>query len=299
METIRENAEEAFAERIRELNAYGTYSRCLHLRFSELAWDADEWFPDVREEIKSVLTADKIEFFLCHDGDVFVLARSIDRKVLNKLLTHLSPLLTPTPIEGLVSLFETSFSMDKLLDIAEEKMVQKQARKKENLDMNTQKKKMRFLNLNNPTAAKQTISMRRAKHTNLEVLIVDDDPFVRKLVCAALEGDGFNVSTAENATEALHSFIRKAPHITFLDIGLPDADGHDVLNKLFEADPEAYVIMLSGYGNRENVIKSIKKGARGFVGKPFSKQKLMQYVQKCPAALKYINATPKENIYAQ
>ena len=79
-------------------------------------------------------------------------------------------------------------------------------------------------------------------------------------------------------------YVTHAPDVLFLDIELPDITGHDVLQKVLEMDPDAFVIMLSGNGNKENIFKAMKTGAKGFVGKPFTKDKLLQYILKCPKA---------------
>ena len=78
------------------------------------------------------------------------------------------------------------------------------------------------------------------------------------------------------------SYVNKAPDVLFLDIGLPDINGHEVLEKLFKLDPDAYVVMFSGNGDKENIMKAVELGAKGFVGKPFSQEKLLQYIQKSP-----------------
>jgi DNA-binding NarL/FixJ family response regulator len=52
--------------------------------------------------------------------------------------------------------------------------------------------------------------------------------------------------------------------------------------RLLELDPDAYIVMLSGQGNRENILHSMQLGAKGFIGKPFTPEKLFSYVHKCP-----------------
>ena len=81
---------------------------------------------------------------------------------------------------------------------------------------------------------------------------------------------------------ALMGYVNKAPDVLFLDIGLPDIDGHAVLEKIFKLDPDAYVVMFSGNKDRDNVMKAVELGAKGFVGKPFTSEKLLQYIQKSP-----------------
>lgn len=68
----------------------------------------------------------------------------------------------------------------------------------------------------------------------------------------------------------------------FLDINLPDISGHDVLARLRDIDPQIYAVMLSGHTQSENVMEALKMGAKGFVSKPFTKEKLLQYIAKCP-----------------
>jgi two-component system chemotaxis response regulator CheY len=70
--------------------------------------------------------------------------------------------------------------------------------------------------------------------------------------------------------------------VLFLDIGLPDIDGLKVLERIFKLDPQAYVVMFSGNGSKEHIMRAVELGARGFVGKPFTKEKLFQYIEKSP-----------------
>ncbi len=84
------------------------------------------------------------------------------------------------------------------------------------------------------------------------------------------------------ATYALDKYTNIAPDILFLDINLPDVTGHELLEKILILDPDAYVIMLSGNCDRDNITQAISKGAKGFIAKPFTKDKLFQYIDRCP-----------------
>ena len=92
----------------------------------------------------------------------------------------------------------------------------------------------------------------------------------------------YKVYATQDGQGAVLNYLNKAPDVVFLDIDLPDMSGHDVLSKIFALDPEAYIIMFSGNGDRGNVLKAIERGAKGFVGKPFSQDKLTHYIQKSP-----------------
>ncbi len=78
------------------------------------------------------------------------------------------------------------------------------------------------------------------------------------------------------------AYINYAPHVVFLDIHLPDRNGKEVLDKIKLIDPESYVVMLSADSIADNVISTKSKGSVGFIKKPFSKEKLIQYIEKCP-----------------
>jgi len=127
----------------------------------------------------------------------------------------------------------------------------------------------------------QSLQKRRSSRKSLEVMIVEDDPFSQKLVSNILN-DHYSVHVTSDGYGALMSYVNFAPDVLFLDIGLPDIDGHEVLEKIFIIDPNAYVVMLSGNGDKENIMKAVTSGAKGFVGKPFTQEKLFQYIEKSP-----------------
>lgn len=115
------------------------------------------------------------------------------------------------------------------------------------------------------------------------VMIVEDDPFTRRLVLMALKAD-FDVVEAENGASAIEAYQTYAPDAAFLDIELPDTNGHIILKKLITADKGAFIVMLSANSMKENVLAALEIGAQGFVTKPFAKEKLMHYLNLCQMA---------------
>lgn len=111
---------------------------------------------------------------------------------------------------------------------------------------------------------------RKRAHSKLSVLIIEDQPFLRHLLFEALRKD-HDVAMATSVREGLAIYIKEAPHIVFLDIGLPDASGHLLARKLREIDNTAYIVMVTGSRLRDDVEAARKNGARGFIVKPFSK----------------------------
>ena len=92
----------------------------------------------------------------------------------------------------------------------------------------------------------------------------------------------FTIATAATAAEARVAYMASVPDIVFLDIGLPDATGHTLLTEFTALDNEAFIVMLSGNSFQTDIVKAMRCGAKGFVGKPFSRAKLLQYVAQSP-----------------
>jgi two-component system chemotaxis response regulator CheY len=118
------------------------------------------------------------------------------------------------------------------------------------------------------------------------VLLVEDDPVSLHLTRKAL-GTECQVITAQNGMEARNAYVLNAPDLVFLDIGLPDVDGHKVLERLLALEPGAHVIMLSGNSYRQEIVKAVQAGAKGFIGKPFTREKLLQALRTSPAYREY------------
>ncbi len=123
--------------------------------------------------------------------------------------------------------------------------------------------------------------MRREARKTSAIMVVEDDAFTQKLIQNTIK-DTHKLSIAGDGQGAIMTYVNKAPDVLFLDIGLPDIDGLKVLEKIFKIDPHAYVVMFSGNGDKKNILKAIELGAKGFIGKPFTKDKIFQYINKSP-----------------
>lgn len=118
------------------------------------------------------------------------------------------------------------------------------------------------------------------------LLLVEDDPFTLQLVRLALK-DSFEIIAAETARQALAYYQRHLPDMVFQDIQLPDGNGINILEQVNIADPNAYVVMLSSHSQKEIIIDCQMKGAKGFIGKPFTRQRLND------AAVKFLDFKKK------
>jgi len=118
---------------------------------------------------------------------------------------------------------------------------------------------------------------KRAERKNTHILLVEDDAFTLSLVEQVLKN--YVVIKTMDGGDALETYMLNAPDVVFLDINLPHVNGHEILKAILAFDPAAFVVMLSGNSYKEDVAKAIQNGAKGFVTKPFPKEKLMSYVK--------------------
>ncbi len=99
------------------------------------------------------------------------------------------------------------------------------------------------------------------------VLIVDDQPTIRKSLRHLLERKGYRVSEAESGAAGVQAAQVAEPEVILLDLKLPDADGLEIMERLHGVCPEAAVILLTGHGSVEVAVTAIKKGAEDFLEK--------------------------------
>jgi two-component system nitrogen regulation response regulator NtrX len=108
------------------------------------------------------------------------------------------------------------------------------------------------------------------------ILVVDDEPDIRRLVQEILEDEGYRVDIAENAVEARKRVAANPPDLVLLDIWMPDTDGITLLKEWAATGrPEMPVVMMSGHGNIETAVESTRLGAYDFIEKPVSMAKLL------------------------
>jgi excisionase family DNA binding protein len=114
------------------------------------------------------------------------------------------------------------------------------------------------------------------------VLVVDDDPGVRQVVRANLESEGYAVREAGSAAEGLAALEEEAPDLLLLDVMMPEVDGWEMLRQMQErfgvgAIP---VLVFSGKVEERSVSDAAARGARGFLGKPFDLQQLIDQAKQ-------------------
>ncbi len=115
-----------------------------------------------------------------------------------------------------------------------------------------------------------------------EILVIDDNPDIRLLVCNILEEQNFKVRTAANYDQAVFEINKRLPSLAIVDIKLdkPDKDGIDLLKLITKKNKHIPVIMISGHATVKVAVEAIRLGAYEFIEKPFSKEKIINYVNR-------------------
>ncbi len=102
------------------------------------------------------------------------------------------------------------------------------------------------------------------------ILVIDDEPSMLDLLDTVLRRKGHEVVLTEHGQKGVKLFQREHPHVTILDLKIPDMDGLVVLKEIRTFDPNAPVIILKGFGTEESVRQARKLGVTEFLQKGFS-----------------------------
>ena len=114
-----------------------------------------------------------------------------------------------------------------------------------------------------------------------KILVVDDSDFSRNSISRMLDNKRYNIiGEASNGTEAINSLIERIPNIAIVDIVIPGMSGFELAKKISEISKEVYIIMISSLAQENIVIDAISSGASDFLQKPFTKEVLINSIEK-------------------
>ena len=108
----------------------------------------------------------------------------------------------------------------------------------------------------------------------LKVLVIDDEPPIRKLLKMGLSTQGYQVLEAPNGKTALEALAQK-PDLVILDLGLPDIGGHDLLRTIRARNESVPIMVLSSRGDEAGKVQALDLGADDYVTKPFGMEELL------------------------
>jgi two-component system KDP operon response regulator KdpE len=112
----------------------------------------------------------------------------------------------------------------------------------------------------------------------VSVLIVDDEPPIRRLLRTSLLAQGYRVTEAERGTEAIESIRQQRPDLVVLDLGLPDIDGLAVIQRVRQ-DSLIPIIVLSSRSDERGKVKALELGADDYITKPFGMEELVARIR--------------------
>lgn len=124
------------------------------------------------------------------------------------------------------------------------------------------------------------------------ILVIDDESQIRKLLEITLEASGYKVSFAVNAKEGILAAANHPPDLIILDLGLPDDDGQNVLKQLREWYNNP-ILILSVKNAEEEIVRALDNGANDYLSKPFRSQELLARIR---TALRMVHGNKNEAV---
>ena len=113
----------------------------------------------------------------------------------------------------------------------------------------------------------------------LRVLVVDDEPPIRRFLRTSLAAQGYDIIEAEDGTKALEEVRRRSPDLLVLDLGLPGIDGLEVIRRLRGSGVTLPIIVLSSRVDEAGKVEALDLGADDYVTKPFGVEELLARIR--------------------
>lgn len=129
------------------------------------------------------------------------------------------------------------------------------------------------------------------------MVVIEDDPQIRRFLRPALTSRGFRVAEAANGEDGLREAASRPPDLIILDLGLPDLDGLDVIRRLREWT-QVPIIVLSARGQEQDKVSALEAGADDYLTKPFSIGELLARIRVALRHADRAAAQPSEPAFA-
>lgn len=123
------------------------------------------------------------------------------------------------------------------------------------------------------------------------ILIIDDEPIIRKLLARMMELEGYGVCQAADRASGLKLLTAKMPQLVLCDVFLPDGNGVEMVKEIKELQPETEVILLTAHGNIPDGVQAIKNGAFDYITKGDDNNKIIPIISR---AMEKINSRPAQ-----
>jgi DNA-binding response OmpR family regulator len=116
------------------------------------------------------------------------------------------------------------------------------------------------------------------RNGNISVLVIEDEADIRQLLRTMLEREGFSVTEAMLGRDGVRLFHQKQPNLVILDVGMPDLDGWQVLERIRDMS-DVPVLMLTALSTERDKVRGLNAGADDYLTKPFSRVELLARIQ--------------------
>jgi DNA-binding response OmpR family regulator len=116
------------------------------------------------------------------------------------------------------------------------------------------------------------------RNGNISVLVIEDEADIRQLLRTMLEREGFTVTEAMLGRDGVRLFHQKQPNLVILDVGMPDLDGWQVLERIRDMS-DVPVLMLTALSTERDKVRGLNAGADDYLTKPFSRVELLARIQ--------------------
>lgn len=124
---------------------------------------------------------------------------------------------------------------------------------------------------------KKVTPLNQLKGKPMKLMIVDDSSIMRKAIEKYLSGTNIEiVGTAGDGVQAIELFKKTLPDVVTLDITMPEMDGLQCLEELLKIKPDVKVMVVSALKDEATALEALKKGARSFLGKPFTPESIKE-----------------------
>ncbi len=275
------NAEQSLIATMREIKRHVTAWRAVHVKIPQktVEWDSDLLQEVIMKMEGEIPTPRQPQYFFCSQGHLFILVRGSrleELKVIEKkILSIMAPQDGHREIHS--QIMDLSVKWNSLNDFVES-LKSHLSKKPHEKNISIEERITQILNKIDMDHAKGQLKTRH-KRKDIHILIAEDDEFTQRIISNVLSD--YKLIKASDGAEVLTNYILNAPDMVFLDINLPTIDGHKLLDEILTFDQDAFVVMLSGNTQITNVTRSMDAGAKGFVAKPFPKEKLQNYAKIC------------------
>lgn len=109
----------------------------------------------------------------------------------------------------------------------------------------------------------------------VKIVVADDEPRIRKMICRLLMDEGYEVMPVENGREAVEALLSFQPDVILLDQQMPVMTGVEALEEIKQISPNQVVLFVTAFGSISLAVDAVKKGAYDFIEKPFDNDKLL------------------------